>query len=85
MLFIITGCLSFAFLLAYFYSKLVQISSFITGFNAGIVIGILYALTWYFFISLEFDFRKIVEEIVIGGLMIRITGDIIGYVNGKIG
>ena len=85
MLFIFLGCLSFAFLLAYVYSKLAQISSFITGFNAGIVIGILYALNWYFFVSNEFDLRKIVEEIVIGGLMTGITGGLVAYANGKIG
>ncbi|OUU20007.1 MAG: hypothetical protein CBC08_05990 [Flavobacteriaceae bacterium TMED48] len=85
MLFIFLGCLSFAFLLAYVYSKLAQISSFITGFNASIVIGILYALTWYFFVSNEFDPRKIVEEIVIRGLMTGITGGFITYVSGKIG
>jgi hypothetical protein len=78
-------CLSFAFLLAYVYSKLAQISSFITGFNAGIVIGILYALNWYFFVFNEFDLRKIVEEIVIGGLMTGITGGLVAYANGKIG
>ena len=85
MLFIFLGCLSFAFLLAYVYSKQAQISSSVTGFNAGIVIGILYALNWYFFVSNEFDLRKIVEEIVIGGLMTGITGGLVAYANGKIG
>ena len=85
MLFIFLGCLSFAFLLAYVYSKLAQVSSIKTGFSSGIIIGILYALTWYFFVSNEFDLRKIVEEIVIRGLMTGITGGFIAYVNGKIG
>ena len=85
MLFIFLGCLFFAFLLAYIYCKLGQISSFKTGFSSGIVIGILYALTWYFFVSNEFILRGLVEEIVIGGLMTGITGGFIAYVNGKIG
>ena len=85
MLFIFLGCLSFAFLLAYVYSKLAQVSSFKTGFSSGIIIGILYALTWYFFVSNEFILRGLVEEIVIGGLMTGITGGFIAYVNGKIG
>ena len=85
MLFIFLGFLFFAFLLSYIYCKLGKISSFKTGFSSGIVIGILYALTWYFFVSNEFILRGLVEEIVIGGLMTGITGGFIAYVNGKIG
>ncbi len=85
MLFIFLGCLFFAFLLAYMYCKLGQISSFKTGFSSGIIIGILYALTWYFFVSIEFILKGLVGEIVIGGLMTGITGGFIAYVNGKIG
>jgi hypothetical protein len=51
MLFIFLGCLFYAFLIAYVFCKLAQLTSFKTGFTAGLVMGILYAMVWYFFMN----------------------------------
>ena len=85
MLFIFLGCLFYAFLIAYVFCKLAQLSSFKTGFTAGLVMGILYAMVWYFFMNWEFKPMAIIEEIIIGGLMTAVLGGAVAYVNGKVG
>ena len=85
MLFIFLGCLFYAFLIAYVFCKLAQLTSFKTGFTAGLVMGILYAMVWYFFMNWEFKPMAIIEEIIIGGLMTAVLGGAIAYVNGKVG
>ena len=85
MLFIFLGCLFYAFLIAYVFCKLAQLSSFKTGFTAGLVMGILYAMVWYFFMNWEFKPMALIEEIIIGGLMTSVLGGAVAYVNGKVG
>ena len=85
MLFIFLGCLFYAFLIAYVFCKLAQLSSFKTGFTAGLVMGILYAMVWYFFMNWEFKPIALIEEIIIGGLMTAVLGGAVAYVNGKVG
>ena len=85
MLFIFLGCLFYAFIISYVFCKLAQISTLKTGFNAGLIIGILFSLCWYFFMNYEFNVKDLIEEIVIGGLMSAIVGGVVAYVNGKIG
>ena len=85
MLFIFLGCLFYAFLIAYVFCKLAQLTSFKTGFTAGLVMGILYAMVWYFFMNWEFKPMAIIEEIIIGGLMTAVLGGAVAYVNGKVG
>ncbi|MDA9572217.1 hypothetical protein N9R44_02500 [Flavobacteriaceae bacterium] len=83
-LFIFLGSLFYAFIFAYVFCKLAQISNFKTGFSAGLIIGILYALTWYFFINNEFNLRLLIQEIVIGGLLTAIVAGVIAVINGKL-
>ena len=85
MLFIFLGCLFYAFLIAYVFCKLAQLTSFKTGLTAGLVMGILYAIVWYFFMNWEFKPMAIIEEIIIGGLMTAVLGGAVAYVNGKVG
>jgi hypothetical protein len=85
MLFIFLGCLFYAFLIAYVFCKLAQLTSFKTGFTAGLVMGILYAMVWYFFMNWEFKPMAIIEEIIVGGLMTAVLGGAVAYVNGKVG
>ena len=85
MLFIFLGCLFYAFLIAYVFCKLAQLSSFKTGFTAGLVMGILYAMVWYFFMNWEFKPMALIEEIIIGGLMTSVLGGAVAYVYGKVG
>ena len=85
MLFIFLGCLFYAFLIAYVFCKLAQLTSFKTGFTAGLVMGILYAMVWYFFMNWEFKPIALIEEIIIGGLMTAVLGGAVAYINGKVG
>lgn len=85
MLFIFLGCLIYPFLIAYVFCKLAQLTSFKTGFTAGLVMGILYAMVWYFFVNWEFKPMAIIEEIIVGGLMTAVLGGAVAYVNGKVG
>ena len=85
MLFIFLGCLFYAFLIAYVFCKLAQLTSFKTGLTAGLVMGILYAMVWYFFMNWEFKPMALIEEIIIGGLMTAVLGGAVAYVNGKVG
>jgi len=85
MLFIFLGCLFYAFLIAYVFCKLAQLTSFKTGLTAGLVMGILYAMVWYFFMNWEFKPMAIIEEIIVGGLMTAVLGGAVAYVNGKVG
>ena len=85
MLFIFLGCLFYPFLIAYVFCKLAQLTSFKTGFTAGLVMGILYAMVWYFFVNWEFKPMAIIEEIIVGGLMTAVLGGAVAYVNGKVG
>jgi len=85
-LFILLGCLFYAFIFAVMLSRWTSISKFSSGFNAGLIMGILYAMSYYFFkISGggSFDIQPFLKEIVIGGLMTGVAAGAIALVIGK--
>jgi len=84
MLFIFLGCLFFSFIFSYGFVSLTAISQFKEGFSAGLVIGLLYVLSWYFFMNMEFDLNEFLQEVVIGTLMTAIVAGVVAFVNGKI-
>ena len=85
-LFILLGCLFYAFIFAVLFTRWTSISKFSSGFNAGLILGVLYAVSFYFFKISEggsFDIQPFLKEIVIGGLMTGITSGAIALVIGK--
>jgi len=84
MLFIFLGCLFFSFIFSYGFVSLTAISQFKEGFSAGLVIGLLYVLSWYFFMNMEFELNEFLQEVVIGTLMTAIVAGVVAFVNGKI-
>jgi len=85
-LFILLGCLFYAFIFAVLFSRWTSIRKFSSGFNAGLILGVLYAVSFYFFKISEggsFDIQPFLKEIVIGGLMTGITSGAIALVIGK--
>jgi Na+/proline symporter len=84
MLFIFLGCLFFSFIFSYVFVSLTAISHFKEGFSAGLVIGLLHVLSWYFFMNMEFDLNEFLQEVVIGTLMTAILAVVVAFVNGKI-
>jgi len=85
-LFILLGCLFYAFIFAVMLNRWTSISKFSSGFNAGLILGVLYAVSFYFFKISEggsFDIQPFLKEIVIGGLMTVITSGAIALVIGK--
>ena len=51
LLYIFLGCLFYAFIYAVIFTRWANITNFKTGFNAGLVLGLLYALSWHFFMQ----------------------------------
>jgi len=85
-LFILLGCLFYAFIFAVLLSRWTNISKFSSGFKAGLILGILYAMSYYFFkISAggHFDILPFLKEIIIGGLMTGVAAGAIAFVIGK--
>lgn len=85
-LFILLGCLFYVFIFAVLFTRWTSISKFSAGFNAGLILGVLYAVSFYFFKISEggsFDIQPFLKEIVIGGLMTGITSGAIALVIGK--
>ena len=85
-LFILLGCLFYAFIFAVMLSRWTSISKFSSGFNAGLILGVLYAVSFYFFKISEggsFDIQPFLKEIVIGGLMTGVAAGAIALVIGK--
>ncbi|MEJ6624610.1 MAG: hypothetical protein QNL42_00710, partial [Flavobacteriaceae bacterium] len=85
-LFIFLGCLFYAFIFAVIFTCWTNISTFSTGFNAGLIVGVLYAMSYPFFMisgSGSFDFIPFLKEIVIGGLMTAALAGATAFVIGK--
>ncbi|MDC1434285.1 hypothetical protein N8147_01900 [Flavobacteriaceae bacterium] len=85
-LFIFLGCLFYAFIFAVIFTRWTNISTFSTGFNAGLIVGVLYAMSYHFFMisgSGSFDFIPFLKEIVIGGLMTAALAGATAFVIGK--
>lgn len=51
MLFIALGCLFYAFVYATIFTRWANISTFSTGLKAGAILGLLYELSWKFFMT----------------------------------
>jgi len=85
-LFILLGCLFYAFIFAVLLNRWTSINKFSSGFNAGLLLGVLYAMSYYFFkISAGgyFDILPFLKEIIIGGLMTGVAAGTIALVIGK--
>lgn len=85
MLFIGLGCLFYAFIYATIFSRWANITTFSAGLRAGAILGLLYALSWYFFfVKGDFDYLNFIKEILINIAMSAILGSVIAYVIGKV-
>ncbi len=84
MVFIYLGCLFFAALLAYVFTKWANISTWMTGAKGGAVIGLFYALSMNFFMysSQEPNYQNIATDVIITVIMSAITGAVIAMVLG---
>lgn len=83
-LFIFLGCLFYAALLAYVFTKWAHISTLKTGASAGAVIGLLMSLSMNFFMyaSREPNYQNIATDVIITIVTSAITGAVIGAVLG---
>lgn len=85
MAWIFLGCLVYAFFYATILVHWGKVKSLKTGFNAGLVLGVLSSISFYCFeASGNFDFVPFLREILIGGFTTAIMTASIGYINGKI-
>ena len=82
---IFLGCLFYMFIYAVIFVRWAHVTNFKAGFSAGLILGLLYALSWHSFsISGDVDYVNVIKDILIGSLMTSIGAGIIGYVHGKI-
>lgn len=86
MVFIFLGCLFYSLIFSVLFTRWAQIKTFSTGAYAGLLLGILYGLSWYFFTNMDgtFELQSFVIEIVIGGVMSAIVAGCIAFVIGKL-
>ena len=81
---ILLGCLFYAFIFAVIFTRWANIATFKIGFYAGFTLGMLYALSWYFFAyNGYFNLIDFIKEIVIGSFITALLGGTVGFVNGK--
>jgi len=83
--FIALGCLFYAFLYAFIFTKWAGIRTFSTGLKTGFVIGLLYAIGMNFFMysAQEFHANHFIIGILIDSFSTAIMGGFIGFVHGK--
>ena len=83
--FIALGCLFYAFLYAFIFTKWAGIRTFSSGLKAGFVLGLLYALSMNFFMysSRELHAPHFVTSMLIDSISTAIMGGFIGLVHGK--
>lgn len=82
---IILGSLFYAFFYAALFVYWAGINTAKAGFKAGLILSIIMAMSWHFFmLEGQFYFMKFLKEIVIGGLTTAIMTGTIGFVNGKV-
>ena len=86
MVFIFLGCLFYALVFAVIFARWAHISTLKLGFIAGLILGLLYTLSWQFFVTSVggFDLGPFVKEVLIGTLITAIMASAIAYVSGKI-
>lgn len=84
MVLIFLGCLFFAALLAYVFTKWANISTWMTGAKGGAAIALFYALSMNFFMyaSREPNYQNIATDVIITVVMGAITGAVIAMVLG---
>lgn len=81
---ILLGCLFYAFLLAFVLIKYGTITQFKEGLKAGFILGLLYALSWYFFnFENTFELLDFVKQISIETVLTSLVGGAIAFTHGK--
>jgi FtsH-binding integral membrane protein len=86
MLFIVLGSLFYVFEFALIYGRWASISTFKGGAKAGLILGILYALSMNFFMSSSsghLDIESFVTGLVIAAVSTAIMGGVVGFTIGK--
>ena len=82
---IFLGCLFYMFIYAVIFVRWAHVTNFKAGFSAGLILGLLYALSWNSFsISGDVDYVNVIKDILIGSLMTSFGAGTIVYVHGKI-
>ena len=82
---IFLGCLFYVFIYAVIFVRWANITDFKSGFMAGLVLGLLYALSWQSF-AYEgyFEMNDFIKEVLIGALTSAIGAGAVGFISGKI-
>jgi len=82
MLFIALGCLFYAFVYATIFTRWANISTFSTGLKAGAILGLLYELSWKFFMTTgAIDVLPFLKGLIINVLMTALIAGVVVYVN----
>ena len=85
LLYIFLGCLFYAFIYAVIFTRWANITNFKTGFNAGLILGLLYALSWHFFMQHgEIEVLYYAKAIIISSLINGYLAGTITFVNEKV-
>ncbi|NNC46665.1 MAG: hypothetical protein HKN99_12345 [Winogradskyella sp.] len=87
MIYIFLGCLTYALFLSYIYNKWAQITTFMTGAKAGIVLGLLIGIYYNFFnlaMNSDVTTTMAIYDVISNIVMTAISGGIIGLVSGKL-
>lgn len=83
---LIVGNLLWAFFLAYVFSRWAGISTFVTGLQAGAIIGLLVSLSFdlsIFGTSEMMDLTGTLVDPIVNAIMTGITGGVVGWVLGR--
>ena len=82
---IFLGCLFYVFIYAVIFVRWANITDFKSGFMAGLLLGLLYALSWQSF-AYEgyFEMNDFIKEVLIGALTSAIGAGAVGFIYGKI-
>ena len=85
LIFIALGCLFHALIFAVLFTCWADITTFSSGLKVGAVLGLLYALSWYFFmLTGSFDLMYFLKEMVTNIVMSALTSGVVAYVGGKV-
>lgn len=85
MVWIFLGCLFYAFSYATILVHWAQIKTLKSGFNAGLVLGVLFSISWLCFgMDGGFDAVNFLTHILVSGFTTAFMAASIGYTNGKV-
>ena len=85
LIFIALGCLFYTLIFAVLFTCWTDITTFSAGLKVGAVLGLLYALNWYFFMFIgTFDLMYFLKEMVTNIVMSALTAGVVAYVGGKV-